>query len=115
MLLAIQLKAQGMIADAFVCADLALVNNLQEWLLNCKQEIPQLTDQMFSCLYNQELVELINEGSKGHYEQYYIDWIENDENYLYTWPETRKEKLLLGKKHRFITQLIAKVGINYDI
>lgn len=70
---------------------------------------------MFSCLYNQELVELINEGSKGHYEQYYIDWIENDENYLYTWPETRKEKLLLGKKHRFITQLIAKVGINYDI
>jgi hypothetical protein len=29
-------------------------------------------------------------------------WIENYENYVYSWPETRIEKLVIGKRQRFI-------------
>jgi hypothetical protein len=44
------------------------------------------------------------------YDEQVIEWVEHYENYIYNWPDTRKEKLIIGKRQRFAEYLNKKMG-----
>jgi hypothetical protein len=44
------------------------------------------------------------------YDDMVVEWVEHDENYIYNWPDSRKEKLMIGKRQRFGEYLSKKIN-----
>lgn len=57
------------------------------------------------CIVGFDFVELLAEGWRG-YQVWMQDWIVDDDNYVYTWPDSKRDKVLTNKRVRFINYLV---------
>lgn len=57
------------------------------------------------CILGYDFVELLAEGWRG-YQVWMQDWIVDDDNYVYNWPESKRDKVLANKRIRFINYLV---------